>query len=234
VSLLARSRPILALAALLAGLLGSPLAGQAPSVETQVYGLRPGDRLTISFYTAAGRELPEVAGRRTVDRNGEIFLPYVGTVAVEGLDATEVRARLVELYGGFYADPVVDVVAELRVNVTGAVNAPGNYYLDPSSTVLDALAAASGTGLDVGGFGVGGTVPSDISRVRLVRDGRTRILDLSPDDIAPEALSLRIQSGDWVFVPALRQSRLRQEVLFWGNVVGLLASVVSVIVVVSN
>lgn len=211
----------------------STLSAQVTGTDL-IYGLRPGDRINISFYTAAGEELVEVAGQRTVDRNGEIFLPYVGTVEVEGLDATEIRRRLVDLYSAFYTDPVVDVTAELRVNITGAVNGPGNYLLDPTSTLLDALAAARGAGLDVGGFGFGGAIPSDLERVRLVRDGQTYILDFSPENISSEVLALRIQSGDWLFVPPLRQSRIRQEVLFWSNVAGLLLSVVSIIVVASN
>lgn len=233
VSVVVLQRRVLALLALALLSAATPTLAQQPQAEL-VYGLRAGDRVTISFYTAAGQELPEVAGQRTVDRNGNIFLPYVGTVAAEGLDATDLRLRLVDLFSEYYNDPVVDVVAQLRVNVTGAVTRPGNYYLDPSSTILDALAAAGGTGLEVGGFGVGGVIPSDVSKIRLVREGETEIIDLRPEEVTLRVLERRIQSGDWLFVPPLGQSRVRQEVLFWGNVVGLLASIVSLIVVLSN
>ena len=57
-------------------------------------GLQPGDQLVIAFYTAAGAELQEVSGERTIDDNGEIFLPFLGTVSVLGIDVQAIRELL--------------------------------------------------------------------------------------------------------------------------------------------
>lgn len=197
----------------------------------QDYGLRSGDQLQISFYTAAGEEIREITGERLVDRAGNIFLPYVGTVRVLGMDATGVRERLEELYASFYDSPVVDVQVQLRVSVTGSVMRPGNYFVDPSSTLIDALATAGGVTPDVTISNI--NIPSDPSRVRLVREGETRILDLRADAATPESLNLRVASGDWIFVPVKQRSRFRDDLLFLGSILSVATSVALLVTLVN-
>ncbi len=112
-------------------------------------GVQPGDQVAITFYTAAGSELSEVSGERTVDANGEVFLPFLGTVSVLGLDSQTIREMLEDRYGTLYSDPVVEVSTNIHVNVTGAVGRPGRYFLPPSATLVDALALAGGSGSDI-------------------------------------------------------------------------------------
>ncbi|RMH20818.1 MAG: hypothetical protein D6701_03455 [Gemmatimonadetes bacterium] len=192
-------------------------------------GVRPGDKVTIAFYTAAGNEMDEIAGERIVDRNGKLFLPFVGTVAVAGLDADGIRRLLTERYAEYFADPVIEVTVQIKVNVTGAVRNPGSYFLDPSSTVIDAIAEAggTGTGLDISGQ-FGGA--ADISAVRLVRDGVPRIVDLDPDRAGIEVVQMPVFSGDWIHVPPKSESRLREDIQFWGGVVSLVGGVVAVFI----
>lgn len=210
------SRALLALALLVA------LAPAATTAAQESYGIRPGDRLTTQLFTAAGEEVEVVGGERIVDRNGEVFLPFVGSLRVQGLDETGLRALLAAEYASFYADPVVDVEVELRINVTGAVSDPGLYFLDPTATIPDAVATAGGVTPE---FAViGAQIPSDPSRVQLIRDGQVRIVNLQPSAADPETLNLRIQSGDWINVPFQERSSLRTEIQFWGSVVSLVAS----------
>lgn len=197
--------------------------GATDAVAAQEYNLRSGDRLEINFYTASGAEIPEITGERVVDRNGNIFLPYVGTVSVTNLDATGVRDRLLELYSVYYDNPVVDVQAFLRVSVTGSVLRPGNYFVDPSSTLLDALATAGGATPDVTISNI--NIPSDPSQVRLVRDGSTSILDLRADVVDREVVDTRVQSGDWLFVPVKESSRWRDNLLFLGSILSVATSI---------
>ncbi len=42
-------------------------------------GVQPGDQVIIAAYSAAGARLIEVSGERTVDPNGELFLPLLAT-----------------------------------------------------------------------------------------------------------------------------------------------------------
>src|SRR5262245_27446373 len=125
----------------------------APSLVAQTdgsaeYGVRPGDQVETTFYTAGGELLGSVQGNRLVDRDGNLFFPYVGTVHVEGLDAADIRALLLQKFEPFYKDPVVTVNVKLKVNITGVVGAPGHYLFDPTTTVIDAVSQAGGTGLE--------------------------------------------------------------------------------------
>src|SRR5688572_27134776 len=113
------------------------------------YGVQPGDEVETNFYTAGGEQLASVQGSRLVDREGNVFFPYIGTVRVQGLDAGEIRSLLLQKFEPFYKDPVITANVRLRVNITGVVGAPGHYLLDPTSTIVDALATAGGAGSDV-------------------------------------------------------------------------------------
>ena len=203
------------------------LSAQDPS-----YGVQPGDRVTLDFFTAAGVRSNEIAGERTVDRNGEIFLPFLGTISVLGKDAEAIRALREDEYSVLFAEPVLQVVVQLRVNITGMVRRPGSYYVDPTLTVLDALAEAGGSSgeIDIAGGGA-----ADASQVRLVRrNGELRILDLRPEQITQETRAIKIQSGDWIHVPLRRKSKLRDDIQFYGSVLAILVSMAGLIVLVSN
>ena len=178
-------------------------------------GVQPGDQVNIAFYTSAGARLAEVSGERTVDPNGELFLPFLGTVHVVGMETADIRRLLEERYGVLYSDPVVEVVTNVNVNITGAVRIPGRFYVPPSATLVDALALAGGVTSEID-LGLSGGA-SDASQVRLVRNGVATVLDLRPLDIRPEILGLQIQSGDWLYVPRAESSQLREQISMWGE-----------------
>ena len=194
-------------------------------------GVRPGDQLITEFYTASGDPLESVRGTRLVDREGNVFFPYVGTVQVDGLDAQQIRSLLVQRFQPFYNDPVITVNVLLCVNVTGLVAAGGRYFLDPTTTILDALSAAGRTMAEVA---IATNAAADASGVRLVWDGRTMILDLRSDAATQAVLEMPIQSGDWIHVPAQQRSRLRDEMQFWGSLLSLFSSVVAVGILIAQ
>ena len=188
------------------------------------YGVRAGDEVTIRVFTSAGAQLSEVSGVRIVDPSGQIYLPYVGTLGVEGLSAPEIRNLLAEEYSRLYSNPVVEVVSRLKVNVTGAVRNPGHYLLDPSSTIIDALASAGGVGSEID---IGFYAASDPESSRIVRSGELHVLDLRPNTADPGVFSLPIQSGDWIHIPIAERSRVREQVQFWGGIVSLATGVIA-------
>ncbi|MDX1568726.1 MAG: polysaccharide biosynthesis/export family protein [Longimicrobiales bacterium] len=210
-----------------------PLQAQQP-VETEPGEavVQPGDQLEIAMFTAAGERLPEVSGTRIVDRSGRIFLPYVGSVEVRGRNVGEIRETLSERYASFYSDPVIDVEAEIRVNVTGAVRQPGNYFVSPTSTIVDALATAGGSSpeVDIGGYGGA----ADLSRVRLVRTGETRMLDLRPEMADPEILQLLVQSGDWIHVPPQPTSQWRSDLQLLSGIFSVAGSIAALVILIGG
>lgn len=218
-------------ALLVAGLLLlDPL--HAVAQEDAAYTLRPGDKVTVEVFTSAGQKVDVVTGERRLDRNGDVYLPYVGTVRAAGLDQNALREILVAAYAGFYAEPVVNVKVELLVNVTGAVPKPGQYFLDPTATLIDALAAAGGANSE---FAItGNMIPGDPRRVRLVREGARQIVNLHPADITEETLRARVRSGDWLHVPAENKTAVRDQVLFWGSLLSLSSSVISLVILIGR
>jgi polysaccharide export outer membrane protein len=126
--------------------------------------LGPGDVLTISIYevgvslfsrTAApdgvfdpaahGEKFPEV----TVDAQGQITLPYVGSIRVSGLIPAEVEAQINHRLVGQSQHPQSMVTLAKNVSntviVAGNVNRPGRYDLTfNSERLLDAVALAGG------------------------------------------------------------------------------------------
>lgn len=196
------------------------------------YQLRPGDHITIQVFTAAGQRVDVVSGEHVLDRDGNVYLPYIASVHLAGLDEAACRRLLAQRYSHFYDNPVVNVTIELRVDITGAVGKPGQYFLDPTATILDALANAGGVGADVGA-GVA-AVESDPQHVRLVRDGKTYILDMRADAISDSVIKMRVHSGDWIHVPPRVRSQIRSTVTFWGSVASLATSIVAIIVYISR
>ena len=195
-------------------------------------GVQPGDQVSIAFYTAAGVELTEVSGDRTVDPDGEIFLPFLGTVSVVDLETSGIRRLLEERYGALYSEPVVEVVTNVNVNITGAVRDSGQFFVPPSATLIDALARAGGVTSEID-IGLSGGA-SDPSRVRLVRDGVVTVIDMRPLGIRAEVLALQVQSGDWLYVPRAPSSRMRAEVTFWGGVATTLLTVATLIILIAQ
>ena len=194
-------------------------------------GVQPGDQVVIRFYTAAGSLLTEVSGERTIDGNGSLFLPFLGTVEVVGLGSEEVQSLLEDRYGVLYADPVIEVVTNVNVNITGAVARPGQFFVPPSATLVDALARAGGVTSELGQSQGG----SDASRVRLVRDGISTAIDMRPLDVRPEILELKVQSGDWLYVPrTFTRSELRENITFLSTILSTLFTLASLIVLISR
>lgn len=223
------SSPVLTTSRLaLAGLVVVALAAPARlgAQESGTPAVRPGDRVTLTIFTAAGEPLEEVAGERIVDRAGQLFLPFVGEVEVAGMEAREIRELLVGRYSSYFSNPVVDVRTQIRVNVTGAVRSPGNFFVDPTSTVVDVLSRAGGITSEVATSGFG--VAADLSRVQLVRDGETRVLDLQPQNVGTRGMAMAVQSGDWVHVPPRPRSRWRDNLQLAGSFLSVVGSVVGI------
>jgi len=213
---------VLLLGAALAASPSATLSAQA----SQTPVVRPGDRVTLTIFTAAGEPLEEVAGERIVDHRGQLFLPFVGEVDVAGLEAGEIRELLARRYADYFSNPVVDVQTEMRVNVTGAVRSAGNFFLDPMSTIVDALSRAGGITSEIATSGYG--VAADLSRVRLVRDGETRVLDLRPETVGARGMEMPVRSGDWLHVPPRPRSRWRDHLQLAASFLSVVGSVVGI------
>jgi polysaccharide export outer membrane protein len=172
--------------ALLAACSSGPAA--APIAELQpepITTIRPGDIVVVEFWGQ-----PEVSGERIVDDNGNIHLPLLRAVQVAGLSAEQIRERLTEAYGQYYSEPLIVVNVRLGVSVTGEVISPRRYTVDPALNVLDLFGLAGGL-----------TYEAKRDAIELNRGGARYILDLDDALLYTQSEKLRLQSGDWIYVP---------------------------------
>jgi len=174
----------------------SPATTFAPVEDVSVgpdYILGPGDSLTIYVWGQVESIFSE-----TVNRNGEIFVPRVGTLKVWGLtfDKAEqfIREQLGKVYTGFRVSVTLGRLRTIRVFVVGSVARPGSYTLSPLSTVTNALFAAGGP-----------TKQGTLRRIQLLRNNRMESeVDFYDFLLRGEKKGdVRLESGDTVFVPQM-------------------------------
>jgi len=142
------------------------------------YVIGPNDVLTITVWDHPELATPASEGRSAdevghlVASDGTIFFPYIGKIPVAGRTLGAVRFELTQKLSDYIKDPQLDVrIASFRsqkINVTGQVKNPGIIPLtDAPLTVLEAVNAAGGNSEN-----------ADLTRVSLVRGGKTYSLDL--------------------------------------------------------
>ena len=123
-------------------------AAQTPSTPTpQAFGtvrMGTGDLLDISVFG-----VPELSQRTRITSSGDVYLPLVGYVHLDGLTIAEaqtaIEQRLVD--GKFVNEPHVTIfVAEYAtgVSVMGEVQHPGIYPIFGSRRLFDLISAAGG------------------------------------------------------------------------------------------
>ena len=119
------------------------------------YRIGPGDELQVSVFAL---EQPGVTSTltRTVSTDGNVTLPWVQGVSVQGITVPQAEKAIAAAYAGRYLqNPQVTVnvteYASSTVVVTGAVNKPGIYPLKRNlATVLECLSLAGGPTRDAG------------------------------------------------------------------------------------
>jgi polysaccharide export outer membrane protein len=130
------------------------------SVKMDDYRIGPHDLLDISVF-----QVPDLSRTVRVNSRGLISLPLIGAVQAGGLTSdqleTSIASKLAESY---LQDPQVSVFIKeyisQRVTVEGSVQKAGVYQLTGPTTLLQAIAMASGT-----------DQLADESAIKVFRDG---------------------------------------------------------------
>lgn len=119
--------------------------GAASPASPADYLIGPSDLLEIKVF-----ESDKLTSTVRVSSRGQITLPLLASVDVNGLTAREAEERIESLLkkGQYINDPHVSVFIEEHksklVSVIGLVREPGNYELLGRQTLLDAIASAKG------------------------------------------------------------------------------------------
>ena len=131
------------------------------------YVVSPGDELIVRAWGSIDLDY-----RATVDRNGLLNLPKVGSFTVAGIKASalenHLRAQIGRLFTNFNLNVTMGQLRGVKVFVVGPAVKPGVYNLASQSSLLSAVVAAGGP-----------AAQGSMRNVILRRDGRiVSVLDV--------------------------------------------------------
>jgi polysaccharide biosynthesis/export protein len=144
--------------------------------------LRPGDSLRITVWRQ-----PELSGEFGINPDSTLAHPLLQAVKVGGVSLGVARARLHDFFLSYEQSPRFVVEPLYPTVVAGEVRLPGLFSLPRGTTLSQAVARAGGP-----------TERGRLDRVRLLRGGRSYMLNLLSED--QRVAVLGIASGDQVFV----------------------------------
>jgi len=158
------------------------------------YTVKPGDLLSISVWKE-----PDLQKETLVRPDGSFSFPLVGEVDAKGKTVADLNRTLSTRLTKFISDPVVTVsIQEIKGNkiyVIGQVNKPGEFIMNPSVDVMQALSMA------------GGTTPfaslGDIVVLRRTTTGKQALPFRYNDVVKGRKMdqNIDLQAGDVVVVP---------------------------------
>ncbi|GGC78911.1 polysaccharide biosynthesis/export family protein [Chelatococcus reniformis] len=188
-----------------------PPGGLAGSGRPPGLRLGKGDVVSLTVFEAAagGLFIPLQAGarpgnfvelpRQAIEADGQLSVPYAGTVKAAGLTVAELQDAIVEKLRPRSIEPQVIVTVLERqaaeVSVLGQVNAPTRFALSNAPTrLLDAIARAGGAKAE--GFE---------TYVTLLRHGRSTTTSFH-ELMAKPSVNVALEPGDSVYVHRRQRS----------------------------
>ena len=124
------------------------------------YIIGPGDEIVLRAWGSI-----DIDYRSTVDRNGLLNLPKIGSFNVIGVKASELekhlRAQIGRLYTNFNLSASLGQLRGVRIFVVGPAQRPGVFTLSSQSTLLSAVVLSGGPASN-----------GSMRKVLLRRDGR--------------------------------------------------------------
>jgi polysaccharide export outer membrane protein len=131
-----------------------------------------------------------------VDENGNIKLPYLGTIHVGGMSLPQIQNRILELAKKYIKDPWV--IAEVGtykshpLYLLGQFKNSGTFYMDRPLNLLQGIAL--GSGFD--------SSSADLSSARLIRDKKTVPVDIN--DLltkGDQRQNIWLKPDDTIYIP---------------------------------
>lgn len=116
------------------------------------YRIVPGDQITLRIWGAV-----EIERILPVDAQGNIFIPSIGPVKVQGMSHGELNSRVTTAVRSVYPEEVqvytnLQGVQPVAVFVTGYVRKPGRYAGTPTDSLLYFIDQASGIDDQLGSY----------------------------------------------------------------------------------
>lgn len=160
------------------------------------YRISPDDEISIYVFPSQ-----ELSRELTVQPEGTIDMPFVGSVAVSGMTAGEASRRLENLLSKYVTSPQVGITVRKfsvrRVAILGEVRSPGFYDYYENMKVLDLIAQANG-------FADYPKLSKTVVFRRNSEPHTAILMDLDPLMAGKMESNYALMPGDVVFIP--RQS----------------------------
>jgi protein involved in polysaccharide export with SLBB domain len=178
---------------------GSEFFANAPSTFAPIlnspvpsdYPLGPGDELMIRGWGTI-----DIDFRATVDRNGTINIPTIGSVVLAGVKAGDaenvIRNAVARLYKGVTVSVNFGQLRAITVYVVGQASRPGTYTVSSMSSLVTALFASGGPNAN-----------GSMRRVQVKRAGKVAAeLDLySFIAKGDKSADIKLLDGDTIYIP---------------------------------
>ncbi len=155
------------------------------------YVIGPGDELLIHVWGKI-----DLDTRVIVDRNGQIFVPRVGSLTVAGLRFDQLSGFLHSAIGALYKDFDLNVtlgqLRSIQVFVLGSARQPGVYTVSSLSTLVNALFTSGGP-----------SATGSMRRIELRRGGKT-VSEFDLYDLLRQGDKTHdapLLPGDVIFIP---------------------------------
>ncbi|MBI5815474.1 MAG: polysaccharide export protein [Nitrospinae bacterium] len=142
-----------------------------------------------------------------VRMDGQIGMPLIGDVKVEGLTVPEARETLEKLYATYIVNPrivvAVNKAGSQKIYVLGEVNTPGMIKIDDRISLLQAILRSNGVNRD-----------ANISEVLVVRKGKAYKLSLKKVLEGDSSQDVAMLNGDIVYVPPTTISDISRSMAY--------------------
>ncbi|HEY8101581.1 MAG TPA: SLBB domain-containing protein [Burkholderiaceae bacterium] len=124
------------------------------------YVLGPGDEVTGRVWGSIDSPI-----RATIDRNGQVSIPKIGTFTLAGVRASELesvlKAQIGRQFTNFSLSASLGTLRSIQIYVVGQARQPGVYTLSSLSTFVSALFASNGPAAN-----------GSMRNIQLKRDGK--------------------------------------------------------------
>lgn len=186
-------------------IVAAPFAAMAQQTEASAPALAPpsappltigsGDLVEVAMYDA-----PELSGRFRVDEKGNIQIPLLGSIHVQGLTADQAAKLIQQQYvtaeilkpGSSQATVFIEEYANQGITITGEVKNPGVYPALGVRMLNDVVTAAGGITV---------TASSQILITHRNDPQNTVTVEYNPTALKPVIPQVQILPGDSILVP---------------------------------
>lgn len=162
---------------------------------TPDYVVGPGDEIVIRAWGQV-----DIDYRATVDRNGAISIPKVGTIDVAGIRYQELQGYLKTAIGRVFRNFDLNVtmgqLRSIQIFIVGQALRPGTYTVSSLSTLVNAVFASGGP-----------SAKGSMRRIQLKR-GDKLITEFDMYDLllkGDKSKDVRLLPGDVIYIPPIGQ-----------------------------